>query len=65
MTLKKTKRILSASVLISICMLTGCAGNAAASVHNATLLSAIPAPGKGTTEDSSTAEIPGYVVSDD
>ena len=34
MKLKMTKRILSASVLISICMLTGCAGNAAAGVQN-------------------------------
>ncbi len=61
MKLKKTKRILSAFVLISICMLTGCAGNAAASVHNKTLLSAMPASGKRTVEDSPAAEILGSV----
>ena len=61
MKLKKTKSILSASVLISICMLTGCAGNAAASVHNGTLLSAMPVSDTETVKDSSTAEIPGYV----
>ena len=42
-------------------MLTGCAGNAAASVQNGTLLSAMPVFGAGTVKDSSTAEIPGYV----
>ncbi len=61
MKLKKTKRILSASVLISICMLTGCAGNAAASVQNGALLSAMPAYDTGTVKDSSAAEIPGSV----
>lgn len=58
----KTKGILSASVLIGICMLTGCADNAAASVQNGTLLSVIPASDNGTTvKDSSTVEIPGGV----
>lgn len=61
MKLKMTKRILSASVLISICMLTGCAGNAAAGVRNGTLLSAMPAYDTGTVKDSSTAEVPGSV----
>ena len=61
MKLKMIKRILSASVLISICMLTGCAGNAAASVQNGTLLSTIPAYDTGMVEDSSAAEIPGSV----
>lgn len=61
MKLKKTKRILSASVLISVCMLTGCAGNAAASVHNGTRLSAMPASDIGTVQDSSAVENPGYV----
>ncbi len=61
MKLKMTKRILSASVLISICMLTGCAVNAAASVQNGTLLSTIPAYDTGMVEDSSAAEIPGSV----
>lgn len=61
MKLKMTKRILSASVLISICMLTGCAGNAAASVQNGTLLSAMPADDTGTVKDSSAAEISGSV----
>ena len=62
MKLKKTKRILSASVLIGVCMLTGCAGNVAASIQNGTLLSVMPVSDKGTVEDSSTAaEIPGYV----
>ncbi len=64
MKLKKTKRILSASVLISIalqCMLTGCVGNAAASAQNGILLSAMPASDIRTVKDSSTAEIPGSV----
>ena len=61
MKLKMIKRILSASVLISICMLTGCAGNVAASVQNGTLLSTIPAYDTGMVEDSSAAEIPGSV----
>lgn len=61
MKLKMTKRILSASVLISICMLTGCARNAAASVQNGTLLSAMPAYDTGTVKDSFTAEVPGSV----
>ena len=61
MKLKKTKRILSVSVLISICMLTGCAGNAAVSVQNGNLLSAMPASDIGTVQDSSATEIPGYV----
>lgn len=56
---KKTRGILSASVLIGICMLTGCAGNAATSVQNETLLSVIPASDNGTTvKDLSTVEIP-------
>ena len=61
MKLKKIKRILSASALIGVWILTGCAGNAAASVQNGILLSAMPAAGTGTVKDSSTAEIPGYV----
>ncbi len=61
MKLKMTKRILSASVLISICMLTGCAGNAAAGVQNGTLLSAMPAYDTGTVKEPSAAEIPGSV----
>lgn len=61
MKFKKTKRILSASVLISICMLTGCAGNAAASVQNGTLLSAMPASDIETVQDSSAVENLGYV----
>lgn len=61
MKLKMTKKILSASVLISIGMLTGCAGNAPASVQNSTLLSAMPAYDMGTVKDSSTVEIPGSV----
>lgn len=61
MKLKMTKRILSASVLISICMLTGCAGNAAASVQNGTLLSAMPTYDTGIVKDSSAAEISGSV----
>ena len=61
MKLKMTKRILSASVLISICMLTGCAGNAAAGVQNGTLLSAMPAYDTGTVKELSAAEIPGSV----
>ena len=61
MKLKKTKRILSASVLISICMLTGCAGNAAVSVQNGNLLSAIPVSDTRTVKDSSTVENLGYV----
>lgn len=61
MKLKKTKRILSASVLISICILTGCGENAAASVHNGTLLSAMPASDIGTVQDSSAVENLGYV----
>lgn len=61
MKLKMIKRILSASVLISICMLTGCAGNVAASVQNGSLLSTIPAYDTGMVEDSSAAEIPGSV----
>lgn len=61
MKLKMTKRILSASVLISICMFTGCAGNAAASVQNGTLLSAMPTYDTGTVKDSSAAEISGSV----
>ncbi|MDE6318924.1 MAG: hypothetical protein K2M22_04330 [Lachnospiraceae bacterium] len=61
MKLKKTKRILSTSVLISICILTGCAGKAAASVHNGTLLSATPASDIGIVQDSSAVENPGYV----
>ena len=61
MKLKTTKNFLSVSVLISICMLTGCAGNAAASVHNETRLSAMPASDIGTVQDSSAVEMPGYV----
>ena len=61
MKLKMIKRILSASVLISICMLTGCAGNAAAGVQNGTLLSAMPAYDTGTVKDSAAAEVPGSV----
>lgn len=61
MKLKETKRILSASVLISICILTGCGENAAASVHNGTLLSAMPASDIGTVQDSSAVENLGYV----
>ncbi len=61
MKLKMIKRILSASVLISICMLTGCAGNAAAGVQNGTLLSAMPAYDTGTVKEPSAAEIPGSV----
>lgn len=62
MNLKKMKRTISASVLIGVCMLTGCAGNAAASIQNGTLLSAMPVSDAGTTvKDSSTVEIPGSV----
>ena len=43
------------------CMLTGCAGNAAAGVQNGTLLSAMPAYDTGTVQDSATAEVPGSV----
>ena len=64
---KKTKRVLAASVLIGLCMLTGCGGNAAASVQNGTLLSAMSGTGIGTgtgtgnVTDQSTAETPGSV----
>ena len=61
MKLKKTKRIIFVSALTSICMLTGCVGNAAVSVQNGNLLSAMPASDIGTVQDSSATEIPGYV----
>lgn len=64
MELKMTKRILSTAVLINIGMLgmlTGCAGDAAASVPNGAMLSARASYDTGTGKESSATEMPGSV----